>query len=386
MRITILTGGKFHAFDLAQQLEAKGYLSKLITTYPKWKVRKNYAIPKKKIITFSFKEIVERLIYKLRFTNLLFFLFKHLNKYFENFASKNIDYKNTDIIIGWSGFSYKTFIKAKAYKIIKICERGSSHIKFQKEILQEEYKKFNMKFKFDEEEIEKEIKEYNLADYISVPSNFSKKTFLENGVEERKIITTPYGVDLLIFKNHPKTDKIFRFISVGTIGIRKGSYYTLKAFDELKLPNCELLMIGRIEDDFIPIANQFKNNINIIFTNHVDQKLLNKFYNESDVFVISSIEDGFAMVILQALACGLPVICTQNSGGSEKIINGENGFVLEPGNIQILKEKMIFFLSPENLANFKKKVDKINLNLSWNKYGDAIENKLKDLLKNNFHS
>ena len=265
MRITILVGGKFHAFDLAQQLETKGHLLKLITTYPKWKVKKNYAIPKKKIITFFFKELVERLIYKLRLTSFLYFLFKHINRYFENFASKNVDYKNTDIIIGWSGFSYKTFIKAKAYKIIKICERGSSHIKFQKEILQEEYKKFNMKFKFDEEEIEKEIKEYNLADYISVPSNFSKKTFLENGVEERKIITTPYGVDLLTFKKHPKTDKILRFISVGTVGVRKGSFYTLKAFDELKLPNCELLIIGHIEDEFLPIANRFKNNINIKF-------------------------------------------------------------------------------------------------------------------------
>jgi glycosyltransferase involved in cell wall biosynthesis len=316
----------------------------------------------------------------------LYFLFKHLNKYFDNFASKSIDYKNTDIIIGWSGFSYKTFIKAKAYKIIKICERGSTHIKFQKEILQEEYKKFNIKFKLNEEEIEKEIKEYNLADYISVPSNFSKKTFLENGVEERKIITTPYGVDLSIFKNRPKTDKIFRFISVGRIGLRKGSFYTLKAFDELKLPNCELLMIGHIEDEFATIANQFKNNINILFINHVDQKLLTKFYNQSDVFIISSIEDGFAMVILQALACGLPVICTQNSGGSEEIIDGENGFILEPRNIQILKEKMIFFLNPENLVNLKKKVGEITLNLSWKKYGDAIENKLKDLLKNNFHN
>ena len=386
MRITILVGGKFHAFDLAQQLETKGHLLKLITTYPKWKVKKNYAIPKKKIITFFFKELVERLIYKLRLTSFLYFLFKHINRYFENFASKNVDYKNTDIIIGWSGFSYKTFIKAKAYKIIKICERGSTHIKFQKEILQEEYKKFNLKYKFDEEEIEKEIKEYNLADYISVPSNFAKKTFLENGVEERKIITTPYGVDLLTFKKHPKTDKILRFISVGTVGVRKGSFYTLKAFDELKLPNCELLIIGHIEDEFLPIANRFKNNINIKFISHVDQKLLNKFYNQADVFIISSVEDGFAMVILQALACGLPVICSQNSGGSEKIIDGENGFVLEPRNIQILKEKMSFFLSPENLANFKKKVDKINLNLSWDTYGDAIENKLKDLLKNNFHS
>ena len=386
MRITILVGGRFHAFELAEELEARGYLSRLITSYPKWKVTKNYSVQKNKIITSNIlKELIGILLYKLNLHNLLNFFFIYLNKYFENFSSKNVDYNNTDIIIGWSGFSYKTFIKSQEYKILKICERGSSHIMFQAEILKKEYEKFNLRIKFDERVIEKELKEYKIADYISVPSTFAKNSFLEKGTEEKKIILIPYGVELKDFFRTAKKDKIFRFISVGTIGIRKGSFYTLKAFDELKLPNCELLMIGNIENEFIPFKKQFNNNKKIKFIKHVNQRLLVNFYNQSDVFVISSIEDGFAMVILQALACGLPVICSANSGGSDKIEEGKHGFILNPGDINSLKEKMnFFFFNPENLINFKKNVNNLSPELSWKIYGNTIEQKYKDLLKKNF--
>ena len=205
MKITILVGGRFHAFDLANQLEKKGHLLNLITSYPKWKTFKFTNIDKKKIKTVILKEIIERIIIKLRLTNYLTFLFKYLNKYFEYFASKKVDYKNSDILVGWSGFSYKAFQKSENYNIIKILERGSSHIQYQSEILLQEHKKFNIKYIIDYNEINQEIKEYNLADYISIPSAFVKKTFLLKGFNEKKLILTPYGVNLDNF--YPKKKK-----------------------------------------------------------------------------------------------------------------------------------------------------------------------------------
>ena len=145
MKITILVGGRFHSFDLANQLEKKGHLLNLITSYPKWKILEFINIDKKKIKTVILKEIIERIIIKLRLTNYLTFLFIYLNKYFEYFASKKVNYKNTDILIGWSGFSYKSFQKSKNYNLLKILERGSSHIQYLSEILLQEHKIFNIK-------------------------------------------------------------------------------------------------------------------------------------------------------------------------------------------------------------------------------------------------
>jgi glycosyltransferase involved in cell wall biosynthesis len=382
MKVTIVVGGKFHAFDLAEQLEKKGYLLNLITSYPKWKILKHYTIEKKKIKTVLLKEIIERIIIKLKLSNYFYFIYFYLNKYFEYFASIKVDYKNSDILVGWSGFSYKAFQKSKNHNIIKILERGSSHITFQSEILLEEYKKFNIKYKIDSELISQELKEYDLADYISIPSQFVKKSFLQNRIEEKKLILTPYGVNLNNFYPQKKKDNIFRFIYVGSISYRKGAWYTLKAFNELNLPNSELILIGSVDLDFFPVLNEFNSNKKIKKINHVDQNKLVEFYNISDVFVISSIEDGFAMVIPQALACGIPVICTENSGGSELIDSGKNGFVIPIRDINQLKEKMILLYEDKKLYDFlKKEIIKQRHTLSWQDYGNRMEIQYRNLLK-----
>jgi glycosyltransferase involved in cell wall biosynthesis len=384
MKVTIVVGGKFHAFDLAEQLEKKSHLLNLITSYPKWKICKFYNIEKKKIKSVVLKEIIERIIIKLKLSNYLNFIFFYLNKYFEYFASKKVDYKNSDILVGWSGFSHKAFQKSKNYNIIKILERGSSHIKYQTEILLEEYKKFNLKYKIDPNLIKQELIEYDLADFISIPSEFVKKSFLQNRIEEKKIILNPYGVNLNNFYPKKKKDNIFRFIYVGTSSIRKGVWYTLKAFNELNLPNAELILVGPIDLDFLPLLSEFNSNKKIKIINHVEQNKLVEFYNISDVFVISSIEDGFAMVIPQALACGIPVICTENSGGSELIYSGKNGFVVPIRDINKLKEKMILLYEDKKLYDhLKNDIEKKRNNLSWNDYGDKVEIKYRNLLKTN---
>ena len=383
MKVTIVVGGRFHAFDLAQQLEKRGYLLNIITSYPIWKVNKKFYLKKKKIISIFFKELVERLILKLRLENYFGFIFFYLNKYFEYFASKRVDYKNTTIIVGWAGFSYTTFKKAKNYNIIKILERGSCHIQFQSEILAEEYKKFNLEYKVDYKSIKSELDEYFLADYISVPSQFAKQSFLDKGFKEEKIILTPYGVNQTDFFPKEKKDNVFRFISVGSCSIRKGTLYTLQAFDELNLPNTELILLGTISSEIIPFIKKYKKNKRIKFFGNVNQNKLVNFYNNSDVFLISSIEDGFAMVIVQALACGLPVICTKNSGGSELIVNGHNGYVIPIRDVVLLKNYMNkLYRNPQNLLSLKKNLI-FNKNLSWNNYGDKIEIIYKSVSKTN---
>jgi glycosyltransferase involved in cell wall biosynthesis len=89
------------------------------------------------------------------------------------------------------------------------------------------------------------------------------------------------------------------------------------------------------------------------------------------------------MVILQALACGLPVICTVNSGGSELIIDGKNGYIVPIRDVEKLKFRML------NLYSNKKKLIKMKEILlfnrskySWDYYGDKIVKKYKTLSKN----
>ena len=161
---------------------------------------------------------------KLNFINRILDYNYFLCEYFDFQASKKIYYKNIDILVGWSGFSKRCFTKAKKFNCIKILERGSSHIQFQKNILVEEYNKLGIKPDIPSKKmINKELEEYKLADFICVPSEYVKETFIKQGIKENKIIKIPYGVDLKEFSlvNDKKNNDIFTIISTGSVSIRK---------------------------------------------------------------------------------------------------------------------------------------------------------------------
>ena len=130
------------------------------------------------------------MLLKLNLNFILSKIYFYLNSLFENLSTKMIEFNKIDILVAWSGSAEKSFKKINLLKknIIKILERGSTHISFQNKILEEEFKKLRIdKIPIDKRIIEKEIREYNLSDYIFVPSSFAKKTFIENGIDEKKL-------------------------------------------------------------------------------------------------------------------------------------------------------------------------------------------------------
>jgi glycosyltransferase involved in cell wall biosynthesis len=386
MKISIIVGGKFHAFNLAEQINKKKYLQQIITSYPKSYLKK-YGVNKNKIYSIILKEILLKIFNKINFLNHIFDYNYLLCEYFDNKASDNINYDKVDILVGWSGFSRKCFIKAKKFNCIKILERGSSHIKFQHKILTDEYKSLGIKPNVPSSQmIKKEIEEYDLADFICVPSQYVKETFIKYGIKKDKIIKIPYGVDLKEFcvvESKKRKDNKFRIISTGSISVRKGSHYLLEAFKELSLPNSELIFVGSFDPDFKKIIKRYSNIKNIRFIKKQKQELLKNFYNDSDIFVICSIEEGLAMVQAQAMACGLPVICTTNTGGSEIIDDNINGYIIPIKDTQSLKDRI------KKLYNDRRKLkqmsksayEKANNELSWEKYGDRMLNTYRGLLK-----
>ena len=378
MRLTIIVGGRFHAFDLAYQLQKRKIIFELITSYPKFIVKK-YNIKINNVKSIFIKEFLKRFFDKFKFISRTFDYNYWLNYYFSRKAANIINYNNTDLLIGWSGFSYHSFKKAQKFHCIKILERGSSHILQQVKILKEEYKILKLKPELPSKRIiETELKEYDLADYISVPSEFVEKSFLDRGFNKNKIIKIPYGVDLKNFKpgikRHLDVNKKFTIISIGSVSVRKGSIYLLKAFVELNLPNSELIFVGEVETELKKLLKKFASVKNIKFYKHQPQKKLNFFYNKADVFVLFSLEEGLSMVQLQAMASGLPVICTHNTGGGEIIDNGVNGFVLPIRNINLLKKKISILYKDRSLLKKMKnnayiKAQKL---FSWNNYGNNM--------------
>lgn len=379
MQITVSVGGRFHAFYLAQQLLKRGYLKQLITSYPKFEVAK-YGIPKDKVGSVILKELMGR-----GWEEVPAFLRKTYNpqylihETFDRWASHL--YTKSDICVAFSSFALHTIRKAKNMGAITIIERGSSHMLYQQEILKEEYERFGFKIQFVHPKIvEKELQEYEEADYISIPSLFVKRTFLEKGVPEEKLIHVPYGVHLDEFRQIPKENDIFRVIYVGAMTIQKGIHYLLQAFSELRLPNSELLLVGGISEEIQPFFKKYEGNYR--WVGHVSQKELYKYYSQGSVFVIASIQEGLAMVIVQAMACRLPVICTTNTGGEDIVRDGVDGFIIPVRDVEALKEKLQYLYDNPEMCKKMGGAAKgrVSEGFTWDDYGKRMIREYEKLI------
>ncbi len=382
MKVAISVPGRFWLFNLAQQLLKRDYLEQLITSYPKFEVKK-YGIPKEKVSSILIKEILFRGWHKLPG-----FLRNTYNPQY--FIQQTFDYfaclalRKADIVAGGSSSFLKTLRKAKKLGAITIVEHGSSHIIYQTNILKEEYEKFGLKpIVAHPKIIEKELKEYEEADYISIPSLFVKRTFLEKEIPDSKIIHVPYGVDLSLFKQIPKRDDIFRVIFAGGMTLRKGVHYLLQAFSELKLPNSELFLIGSINNEIKPFFKKYEGGFRYI--GHVPQSELHKYYSQGSVFAMMSIEEGLAMVQPQAMACGLPIICTTNTGGEDIVRDGKDGFIIPIRDTEKLKEKLVYFYeNPEIRATMGKSAkERVSSGFTWDDYGLRMIGEYERIMREN---
>ena len=179
-----------------------------------------------------------------------------------------------------------------------------------------------------------------------------------------------------------KEINFFRIIYTGTVSIRKGILYLLEVFESLNLKNSELFIVGDVDKEISDRISKYKSNPKIRFKNAVKQSELKKFYNISNIFVTCSIEEGLSMVQLQAMACGLPVICTANSGGKEIINDNINGYILPIRNKDLLREKILYLYNNRHICKQmgKNAQKKATTEFSWEIYGQKAISIYQDLI------
>jgi glycosyltransferase involved in cell wall biosynthesis len=373
MKVLVSVVGRFHAFDLARELHKNDLLFKLVTTYPKFIVCQ-FGIPKSFVVSELILEVINR------YRKFIFFIDSDLlNRLVRRIHDLNCSriIKKADIFIGWSGMSHHSLIAAKKNKVVSILERGSTHIAYQYELLLEEYTRQGVTYNFDQVKIDAEISEYEAADYISVPSTFVLNSFLEKGVPREKLLLNAYGVNIAQFPYTNNRTEKFKIIFVGAATLRKGFHYLLEALDKINDPEIELVHVGDVHEEIIPFKEKFPK-ANVRYEGVKKQSDLYKYYGKSYVFVLPSIEEGMAMVLLQAMCCGLPVICTTNTGGGDLIEEGEEGYVLEVRDVDSLCERILYFKNNLDIAQEmgKKAKEKIVNNFTWEKYGERYAKNL----------
>ena len=328
MRVVQTVFGKFHHFHLARQLHQREMLAGIFSSYPSWKLR-DQQIPMELVHTFPYLHMAQFAAMRylpdsgLLSQELSWWLALTLDGYV---AGRLPD---CDVFIGISGSGLKTGRLAQKRGGKYICDRGSSHIRYTNEILTEEYRRWGQEFEgVYHKHLTREEHEYDQADLITVPSKFARRTYIEMGVPPEKLRHVAYGADLSRFSKvaDPPVDS-FEVLCVGHIAFQKGVPYLLEAFEKFRHPHKRLTMVGMVA----PEMEQFlkgKQWEHVEFLGNVPHARMKDVMSRSHVVVFPSINDGFGMVIGEAMACGCPVISSENSGGIDLIKDGHEGYVV----------------------------------------------------------
>ncbi|MBI1861755.1 MAG: glycosyltransferase family 4 protein, partial [Deltaproteobacteria bacterium] len=360
-RIAIGVGGRFHSESLFHALTAAGHEVRLFSSYPKSRIR----VPRHSLTTFPLAEIGYQLG---RLAHIEDPADRFKMGYLGRRILEQVQALAPDVFIGWSSFSLETLRARPATTHILI--RDSTHISFQNDILAEEYRRRSIPFPKREFCSRRELEEYEKADQIWVLSDFARSTFLERGLNERKISVLPLGVDLRLFvpRPHRKTTLPIRVVSFGTLSVRKGLHYLLEAMERLPSHSISLTLIGHLEPEFRKILTR---------SNRVDwipalkQSDLAQKLPEFDVAVVPTLEDGFGQSVVQAMASGLVPVVTKHCGASSIIEQGVNGFVVEPGNSDAIASCLRELISsPEKIAGMAESARAAAQHFTWERYAN----------------
>jgi glycosyltransferase involved in cell wall biosynthesis len=254
-----------------------------------------------------------------------------------------------DVVVGLSGRALQTLRRAKQRGARVVCDRGSSHIAYQDAVLAEEYSRWGVPYSpVDSRGLVKELAEYDEADLITVPSRFARDTFEAYGVPSNKIAVIPYGVDLSMFRPGQGDEGRFRVLFAGRLSLQKGVPYLLQAVRPLKsVPGFDVWLAGSAEPAARHWLGRFEGRFRLL--GHVPRRDLPNVYASSSVFVLPSVQEGLALVIAQAMASGLPVIATAETGAEELLTDGIEGFIVPARSPDAIRERLLRLYEDKNL-------------------------------------
>jgi glycosyltransferase involved in cell wall biosynthesis len=370
-------------YQLSLALDQKNYLETLVTDLyipnsiqKYFKKRHNTSLSSKKV-TSLYRNFVLQKLFNLSY--------EKLDTNLSNKVFGLVQNKSTTLFLS-SYTAYEAFNKIKSNNLnnLLLLFQIHPHPLSVNKILRDEidYVPIAKKSILNEQEInintsnfQRLIKEPLLANKILVASTFTKNTLIENGVISNNITVVPYGV---YHNNFKKKDSYningskFNIVFVGQLIQRKGLFYLFEALKKLNNPNINLTITGRgYVDDLLLKEYSFLKNIKIY--NNITKFELRDLLSGSDLFVFPSLIEGFGHVILEAMSCGLPVICTPNTAGKDLFITENEGFIVPIRDIDALVNKIDWaYCNRKFLKEMGEQAHETSKLFTWEKFREGV--------------
>ena len=215
-------------------------------------------------------------------------------------------------------------------------------------------------------------------------SEFTEKKVKE-AVPMIRTFFIPNAVDTQVFKPSSVRHISSTFITVGALKPRKGQDLCIKALASIadQYPEANYKMIGDLSGSFTRqlklLAQQLNITERVEFVSSASDTRLVEYYNSALALLLPSRTDkagafeGFPLSLLEAAACGIPVVGTYGCGAEHLIKNGLNGFLIQPEDEAALAERMVYFLEDlERAATMGREAREAAAAFSWEKHASSV--------------
>jgi glycosyltransferase involved in cell wall biosynthesis len=332
-RVAMAVQGRFHAFDLAAGLQALGAPTHVFTNYPGWAVRRfGFGGPS---TSFAAHGLAVRLMNQMGAEARAEAL---LHRAFGWWLTKSVDPARFDVVHLWSGVAEEVLEAWQALprRPLLALMRGSCHIHTQHQLLLEEERRAGLPLDRPSAWMQaREVREYAQADVICCLSRFAYNSFVAEGVPPGRLAITPLGVSAERFgasagtmaerRRRIQAGERLRVLTVGTLSYQKGLWDYAQVVERMH-GLCDFRFVGTIPLEGRATAHSLQNKME--FVARVSQEALTKHYEWGDVFLFPTIQDGFAAVLNQAAAGGLPILATANCSAPDFVEPGRTGWIL----------------------------------------------------------
>jgi glycosyltransferase involved in cell wall biosynthesis len=185
---------------------------------------------------------------------------------------------------------------------------------------------------------------FAMADAVICASSFTRHS-LEAAGSNAPAHVVGYGVDLDLFSARTVAPSAKPLIVgfVGALSQRKGARYLLGALAGLPKGAAKLILYTRAPVDR-DLLRGFED-VDVEIRDGLSDVQLAADLKQCDLVALPSIAEGFGLVILEAMACGVPVLCTTSTGGADFIVHRQNGLLIAPGSQAAIEQELVWALT-----------------------------------------
>ena len=218
--------------------------------------------------------------------------------------------------------------------------------------------------------LRQKLEEMELADLVLAPSSFVAET-IRTFHPNKSLTLAPYGVDLEFWRPRARDggSEVVLFIYAGQISLRKGIPLLLEAWEKAALQSAELQLVGSWN-----LSDRKKASLppGVTHVSALSSEALRDHYQQADVFVLPSYFEGLALVLLEAMACGLPAIASTATGGAD-FLTEASGRLLPVGDLDSLVDSLRWFnKNRAHILAMGRAARKAAEGCTWDRYRRAV--------------